>query len=436
MSKSYLLFFCFMILSAGLLNAQPAYTYEGKEYQWEDVTEFKEQIGLPDPFLKPDGTRVQSKEEWTGQQKYIKAMLAHYQYGTMPPAPEHPKVKETLSEDLFDGLATRKLYTLTLKRNNKSVDFHFGLIKPNGDGPFPVIIKNDRDVPDPINHDKAKVAAGSLDIPEEALLDLLNRGYVYCAYNREDLSPDIYKDREACRKQGIFPLYPEYNWGTIAVWAWGYQLIIDYFEQLGFIDMDKIVVTGHSRGGKTALCGGIYDERIAITAPNSSGLGGTASHLYNETTSAGYPCNLTQTIIQHKNVTSHWWADEYYKIAGYEALAPFDAHFGMTVLAPRAFFNTHAYQDYWANPLGAWLCCAAAKKVYKWLDAENNIAMHFRTGKHAQGILDCLALLDFSDQYFFNKKPSSKYDVEYDFNKVNPYPWAPIPVKWEVPDEK
>ena len=41
-------------------------------------------------------------------------------------------------------------------------------------------------------------------------------------------------------------------------------------EKLEVLDVKKMVATGHSRGGKTALCAGIYDERIAITAPNSS----------------------------------------------------------------------------------------------------------------------------------------------------------------------
>ena len=39
-------------------------------------------------------------------------------------------------------------------------------------------------------------------------------------------------------------------------------------------DTDKIIATGHSRGGKVALCAAIYDERIALGAPNGSGCGG------------------------------------------------------------------------------------------------------------------------------------------------------------------
>ncbi|MCX6327856.1 MAG: hypothetical protein NT144_14615 [Bacteroidia bacterium] len=390
-------------------------------YQWKTAKEFIRQGGLPDPFLKPDGSRIKSHEEWPEQRKYIIAMLEHYQYGTMPLTPKDAVIKETLSEDIYNGTATRKLYTLTIKRNGKSLDFHFGLIKPKGNGPFPVIINNNPDLNDIIVN-RARF------IPEEAELELIKRGYIYCAYDTRDLSSDVNGKLDENRNNGVFLLYPEYNWGTIAAWAWGYKLIIDYFEKLDFVDIGKIVVTGHSRGGKTAFCGGIFDERIAITAPSSSGLGGTSSHLYYELT--GQP---EQHIGDHIIEFPHWWTGEYYKLAGFESRVPFDAHFGKIVIAPRAFFNVHAYQDYWANPFGAWLTFEAAKKVYKWLGVENNIAMHFRTGEHAQNIIDWFAILDFSDKYFYNKPPSSKYDVNYDFNQINPYPSVRIPVKWEVP---
>ncbi len=295
---------------------------------------------------------------------------------------------------------------MKFQRNGKSLFLHFVLIKPAGDGPFPIIIKNDR----AIN-----------EIPDEINLEAIKRGYIMCQYVRTDLSLDD-KNLQVTRSSGVFPLYPEYDWGTIAVWAWGYQLIIDYFETLDFIDIEKIVVTGHSRGGKTAFCGGIYDERIAITAPNSSGLGGTASHRY-------FELGQDEQTIGHASLANaHWWTPEFYKLAGFESRLPYDAHFGKAMIAPQAFFNAHALQDYWANPFGTFLTFEAAKKVYKWLGVEDNIKMHWRTGGHEQGITDWLALLDFSDQYFFKKEVESRFDI-------NPYPTVKVPVFWDVPEK-
>lgn len=395
-----------LVLGIICLSIHVVCAQNSNTHNFKPVQELKRQHGLQNPFLKPDGSRVASKAEWEMQREYIKAMLAHYQYGEMPPTPEDIVIKETLSEDIFDGKATRKLYTLTLIQNDKSLDFHFGLIKPTGNGPFPVIIKNDR---------------GINEIPDEINLDAIKRGYVMCQYIRTDLSLDD-KNLELTRNTGVFPLYPEYDWGTIAAWAWGYQLIIDYFETLDFIDINKIVVTGHSRGGKTAFCGGIYDERIAITAPNSSGLGGTASHRY-------FELGQDEQTIGHASIANpHWWTPDFFKLAGFETRIPYDTHFGKAIIAPRAFFNAHALQDYWANPFGTFLTFEAAKRVYQWMGVENNIKMHWRTGGHAQGIIDWLALLDFSDHYFFNKKVKSDLDIV-------PYPTINVPAFWDVPND-
>jgi hypothetical protein len=404
--NSFLLILCFVI------NITYAQSYES--YDFKPVKDLKPYKGLPDPFLRPDGNRVKTKIEWTEQKKYIISMLEHYQYGEMPPVPKDLHVKESLSEDIYDGTATRKLYTLTMKRNGKSLDLHFGLIKPKGDGPFPVVIKND----------------GAINrIPEEINREAINRGYIMCQFIRTDLGSDIMRELESNRDNGVFPLYPEYNWGTIAAWAWGYKLIIDYFEELDFVDINKIVATGHSRGGKTAFCAGIFEERIAITAPNSSGLGGTSSHQFYELTAMGDQ-HISDNLIQFP----YWWTSEYYTLAGFETRTPFDAHFGKSVIAPRAFLNCHSYQDYWANPFGAWITSEAAKKVYQWLGVENNIAMHFRTGGHSQNIIDWFALLDFSDMIFYNKTPDSRFEPGNGFELI-PYPTVKIPVNWDVPEE-
>jgi hypothetical protein len=402
MSVKQILFLVLLILVIDISHAQIA-----ESYDFKPVQELKRHVGLQDPFIKPDGKRVETKAVWEVQRQYIKAMLAHYQYGEMPPTPEDVIVEETLSEVIYDGRATRKQYTLSFERNGKTLDFRFGLVKPSGNGPFPVIIKNDRAI------DRA---------PDELNLEAVKRGYVLCHYIRTDLGSDINGKLEENRDNGVFLLYPKYSWGTIAAWAWGYKLIIDYFEKVDFIDMEKIVVTGHSRGGKTAFCGGIYDERIALTVPNSSGLGGTASHRY-------FELGMDDQTIGHASIYNpHWWTPEYFKVAGFETRIPFDAHFGKAVIAPRGFMNTHALQDYWANPFGTYLTHEAARKVYRWLGAENNIALHWRTGGHAQGSIDWLALLDFADIYFYNKEVESRFDIIA-------YPTVKLPVNWEVPED-
>jgi len=215
-------------------------------------------------------------------------------------------------------------------------------------------------------------------------------------------------------------LYPEYTWGAIGVWAWGYQLVINAFEQMDCIDLAKIVTTGHSRGGKTALAGAIFDDRVAIAGPNSSGLGGTASaRIFEEK-------QRQQDIEYQAKTFPQWWGPRWYEFAKNEKVMSFDAHFNKIILAPRGLHNAHATEDYWANPLGTELTHRAAKMVYQWLGAEDNIVMHWRAGGHAQTYEDWVALLDFADLYFY------KRDNGNDFKRLV-YPNAPLPVDWKVP---
>ena len=394
---------CLAILSTGLA--------EGKaQYEFADVDNLPLQKGMPDPFLMPDGKRVQTLQDWGKQREYIKAMLAHYLYGDMPPRPKAIDIKQVDSELLYGGKGVAEQYTLTIRRNGKSVTCRFLIARPALKKRYPTIIKNERlpfDVPlDTI--DLSKVFD-----PRPGAVE---RGYLLCLFHRIDWAPD---DREESRDAGVYPLYPAYDWGALAVWAWGHGVVLDALDQLGVADMSKVVATGHSRGGKTALCAGIYDDRIAITAPNSSGTGGTGSLRYFE---KGQRPQKIQTNSKHK----HWFHPRYFQFADNEDRLPFDAHFAKALIAPRALVNCHSRQDYWANPYGTELTHRAAAVVFEWLGAGDRIALHWRDGGHDQNQEDWAALLDFADHYFFDKR------TDREFNNWT-YPDAELPFDWKAP---
>ncbi len=375
---------------------------DSAKYIFPSVDELRQQKGLPDPFVMPDGKRVRNVADWQEQRQYLKAMLAHYLYGRMPPGPGDIKVEKTSSEPLYEGAGIRELYKLTVSRNGRSVSCRFEVTRPVKMKRYPAIIKNG-------------YAAGERR-GYDAGPDAVKRGYLLCEFQRTDLAADSPDSRDT----GVYPLYPEYDWRTIAVWAWGHRVVLDALDKLGLADMDKVVATGHSRGGKTALCAGIYDERIAITAPNSSGTGGTGSLIYFE------PGQRPQTIRSHIGRHDYWWVPRFTEFADKESKLPFDSHFAKVLIAPRGLINCHARQDYWANPYGTELTHRAAQIVYKWLGAGDNIAMHWRKGTHAQNEKDWKALLDFADRYFFGKKTTSN------FNRLA-YPDSALPVSWKAP---
>ncbi|NQT87834.1 hypothetical protein HQ560_13795, partial [bacterium] len=264
-----LLFLVLAIHSVSAGAAMPKLAEE-QAFKYPPASELPVQEGMPDPFVGPDGTRLTSKEEWPAQRVYLKAMLAHYLYGAMPPRPKQFKLERVQSKPVFDGQAVQERYAITLERKGKTATFHFEFIRPAKRGRMPAIVKNCSVFFEP------GTKQGRHDIA--AARHAIKRGYLLCKFQRNEVAADRANNRGA----GVFPLYPEYDWGTIAAWAWAHGVVIDALDRLELADMDRLVVTGHSRGGKTALCAGIHDERVAVTAPNSSGTGGTGSLRYFE----------------------------------------------------------------------------------------------------------------------------------------------------------
>ena len=400
-----------ILFSVCLLFSQ---AYGLKLYNFPSVEKLPIQTGMPDPFLKPDGTRVSSVQEWPAQREYLKSMLANYLYGTMPPRPKEFEVKLVKQGTAFDGKAVQSEYGITLKRNGKSLTFHFEVIRPVEKKRVPGIIKNCRIFFEYDGENKKGGATANYD--KAAALKAVSRGYLLCKFKREELV----RDNRGVGRTGIFELYPEYDWGVIAAWSWGHAVVVDALDKLELLDMERIVVTGHSRGGKTALCAGIYDERVTITAPNSSGTGGTGSLRYFQ------EGQKEQRISAHKGPHVHWWHPRFFEFEGKEDKLPYDAHFAKAVIAPRALFNAHAQQDYWANPYGTELTFRAADKVFQWLGAKDQQGLHWRKGGHAQNNEDWDALLQFADWKFLNIVPKKNLTTLT-------YPDTKLPLDWEVP---
>jgi len=382
------------------LQFQPSDS-KAHRYKFPEVAELPVQEGLPDPLRMRDGSRVTTREDWNEQRDYLKQMLAHYLYGHMPPRPKQIKIEKTSTANFLGGSALEEHYTVTISRNSKSLSFKMALVRPVRKARRAVIVKNCHALFDPnalAEGDKGRVAARR---DRNAARMAVERGYILSKFIRTDIAPD----RKDNRSEGVFQLYPEYNWGTIAAWAWAHQIVVDVLDRLDDADMDKIVATGHSRGGKTALCAGIYDERVAITAPNSSGTGGTGSMRYFE------PGQRSQTVAYLVKAHPHWWTLKYADFANQPDRLPFDSHFMKALIAPRGLINCHARQDYWANPYGTELTYRAAQKVFDWLGVGEHQGIHWRQGGHAQNEEDWRALLDFADKFFFGKHINRRFDV-------------------------
>lgn len=185
-------------------NSLPA---QNHGYSFPPVGELPVSEFLPDPFIMQDGSRVKTRADWDKQREYLKAMIQHYLFGFRPPAPKNVEVQ-------VSGPSTNRNLKFTVKApSGKSFSFDAGMFVPPGDGPFPVVIRNDRRAVPP----QTEMAA--------------RRGYIMISYNRTQLDEDQLST--ASNSNNRFPAqeaYPDYSWETIMCWSWGYSIIIDWLE--------------------------------------------------------------------------------------------------------------------------------------------------------------------------------------------------------------
>ena len=353
---------------------------------------------FPDPFIFNNGTYVESKGDWLVRREEIKDILLDIEYGRMPGRPDAIKAKIIDSKEK-DGGSTEKIIKLTLIPDNNSanieIDYTLWVYIPKGEGPFPTIVK---------------VSPDGTGNQEEINQKVVERGYMFVCYNHTELDPDTcgYDVDGPCQKA-----YSNYSWGSLAVWAWGAMRVVDFLlnepwaEELdGIPDIDSkaLIVTGHSRRGKTALLAGAIDERFTMVVPNNSGCGGAGSFLIQ-----GYFCETIASITSKARFKS-WFEEDFEEYAGREYRLGFDQHFLRALVAPRLILSTEAYWDVWSNPSGTQAIYEACIPIFEFLGVKKNNAIHYRMwGGHAYTAEDFQVVMDFSDKMLLDKETSGEF---------------------------
>jgi hypothetical protein len=350
---------------------------------------------LPNPFVMNDGSMVKTREDWQRRRGELKEAVLFYEYGRMPEGPGNVKGEEIASKKNAETGVVEKQVVLTMGPGRK-VMTHLELTIPAGKGPFPVIITGD---------------LGWGKVKEPIIADVVRRGYVLAEFNRTEIVPD-----KNDRTTGAYALYPEYDWAALSAWAWGYHRVVDYLVKQDYVDAKKIAATGHSRGGKATLLAGATDERIALTAPNNSGCGGAGCYRFQ--------AEKSEDIAAITKNFPFWFVPRFRDFIGRVDRLPFDQHSVKALVAPRALLSTEALGDLWANPEGTQQAHLAAKVVYDWLGAGDQIGIYFREGKHEQNQADWNVLMDFADAVFYGKKSERKFDRLAFPNSIKPFTWA------------
>ena len=447
------------------------------------VSELANCSSFPDPFLKSDGTTVKTPAEWSGQhRKELLSLLEHYMYGH---APEPPPVRSKLtgtddraeycervkfgcnhapSEMNVTGCAMRCLplkipqtlrnYTLRVGPSvEKTWPFDVFVYTPKGStGPLPFVIYNGEGF-------FSGVEFG--DLTAQGAKVLLDRGFGLALFNRNQLRKDHKTGGCATAgcsmgdPDGVQTLYPDNDWSTINVWAWGAARVIDFLLEdktlSPLVDPKKLMTMGHSRGGKTALWHGAQDERVAITFPLMSGSSGNGAIRVPTPHTVGGDGD-SQSVMNINRGFPYWFSKIYHNFSrgndgasDTNSQAPWDQHFQRMLVAPRAQLGFEGVGNTHENPVGSQATYLAAQEIYNWLGVPGKIGSFWHPCAHpmndnkssplcnraqAKSEHDWEVCADFAGFIFSGKRPTNRqiykfYKTAYPIQR--PYAWTAPP---------
>jgi hypothetical protein len=331
---------------------------------------------LPDPFTKLDGTRIKTKGEWACRRQEILKQLAKYIYGEKP-IPAKGSVSGTVS-------ATK--ISVKVSEGDKSASFDVSVDMNGATAPAPAIITYGAGAPIPKG-----VAKISLSAIESQGGSGAKTGPFFTFYG------------------GNHPA------GYMVAQGWQVSRVIDLLEQNPtVIDPQHIGVTGCSRNGKGAFAGGVFDNRVALTIPCESGIGGTVG------------LRLKEQLDPGANDTAEWpfHAISYVRWLSEISLGPFatannaagdntdrlpvDMHEAMALVAPRAIYIVDNPGITNLDPKSAYVTGMAGKAIFTALGVGDNFAYQGASGSHCQWRNQYQASLDAMINKFLLGKTDTK----------------------------
>ena len=307
---------------------------------------------LPDVLKTTTNVAVKNKATWeTIRRPEIINLFEENVYGQMPKSYDRLTYSVTNENaNAMGGKAILKEVLIEVVNNSKPLKINLVLFVPRQQkGPVPVFLlinNRGKENTDPSRSKKSDFW------PAEMVID---SGYAVAAFHVSDLAPDD----TATYTNGVLQLYPEQltaddGMRAIGAWAWGASRVLDYFEKEAAIDAKKVIVVGHSRGGKASLWAAAEDQRFAMCVTNCSGNTGAALSRR----------RFGETIGRINTVFPHWFARNYRKFNNNEDALPLDQHMLLAAIAPRPLYATNASRDLWADPTGTFLSIKQAEKVY------------------------------------------------------------------------
>ena len=364
---------------------------------------------VPDVMKTFAGKEVRDLSTWQDERRpELLARFASCVFGLRPAAAERAEGvafrQLAPTVEAMQGKAVCRRMSVDIAGPRGRVSFPFVAFVPKSANPVPatVLICNR---PARENLDPSRTLRSDF-WPAE---DIVARGFAAIAFATEDVAAD---SPDAGFDQGVFSAYQksvdrdERSWGTLSAWAWAASRVMDWIGTEGTIDAKKVVLVGHSRGGKTALWAGATDDRFAIVCANDSGCAGAKlNHI---------DLPESQSIAHLVGHFPHWFCRSYRAYAGRDRTMDFDQHELIALIAPRRVAVASATED--AGTEGEWWAAKLASPVWRlwglngltdsrWPLPERPqqdgfVAYHLRTGHHGLERSDWRRFLDFAERGF------------------------------------
>ncbi len=364
---------------------------------------------LPDPFMKADGTRITTRDEWRVRRAEIKAMIERYIIGEKPGKPSKFEAK-------LDGNTIR----ITVGEGDNSFEMSAVIARPAGapDAPVPAIIGMNS-------------PTGSL--PRNLFSD---RGIATITFRGDQVAPTGFGGVNY-ESGHLMKLYPSATAGYMLRWAWGVSRIIDALQALpeAKIDTKRLAVSGCSFQGKMALYAGAFDERIALTIPHESGGGGTISWRYSDMLEKRDNVEVENLLhAQGGSEDFPWYARALRQFNKEPGKLPVDHHELIAMIAPRAVLMIESTQVARMGAEAARIDALAAREVYRALGVPDRIGVTEDNVAHCSWSQKYTPVLEaYLDKFLLGKEDAGPTEVlQSKFTDLDTKTWIP----WSTPELK